>query len=238
MSSQSLVAFIIGSGPNVGQHTAAALKAKGYQVALGSRKPVDKDGYFTVAIDAGKPESIKTAFAEVNKKSGPPSVVIFNATAFIPAPVPEDPLSLPVESFKEQTDISVGLFAAAQEALSGFRSDSLKNQHKTFIATGNSLPWVPVGNPAADPLFLYFGMNIQKTIHLRLLEFLANAYSKEKIRFYFVSLVGATGGMISSHADFANSGPTHAKIYLDFITRDDQADWDYRFTVDGKQWRE
>ncbi|KAJ7793008.1 hypothetical protein B0H14DRAFT_3498540 [Mycena olivaceomarginata] len=36
----TLIAFIIGAGKNVGEHTAAALKGKGYQVVLGSRAPV------------------------------------------------------------------------------------------------------------------------------------------------------------------------------------------------------
>jgi NAD(P)-dependent dehydrogenase (short-subunit alcohol dehydrogenase family) len=81
-----LIAFIIGSGANVGAHTAAALKAKGYQVALGSRKPVGeqddvkKDGYFPVQLDVLNPESVKAAFAEINKALGPPNVIIFNGT--------------------------------------------------------------------------------------------------------------------------------------------------------------
>lgn len=80
-----LIAFIIGAGKNVGEHTAAALKAKGYQVALGSRKPVveqlKKDGYFPVTVDGGNPESVQTAFAHVNKELGGahPNVVIFNS---------------------------------------------------------------------------------------------------------------------------------------------------------------
>lgn len=79
-----LTAFIIGAGTNVGQHTAAALKAKGFQVALGSRKPVfdqlKSEGYFPVAVDAQNPESIKSAFAKINKELGVPSVVIYNGT--------------------------------------------------------------------------------------------------------------------------------------------------------------
>ncbi|KAJ7276756.1 hypothetical protein C8J57DRAFT_1310301 [Mycena rebaudengoi] len=57
----------MGAGKNVGEHTAAALKAKGYQVALGSRKPLvellEKDGYLPVAVDCRNPESIQTEFA-------------------------------------------------------------------------------------------------------------------------------------------------------------------------------
>jgi hypothetical protein len=71
-----------------------------------------------------------------------------------------------------------------------------------------------------------------------------------------VSLVDAeTGGVIEPLSSFYTSGPQHAQVYLDLITRGDQADWEYRsvflflmqyenilfyffdrFTLDGKQW--
>ncbi|KAJ7717583.1 hypothetical protein B0H16DRAFT_1610827 [Mycena metata] len=188
-----LVAFLIGSGRNIGQHTAAALKAKGYQVALGSRKPVvdevEKEGYFPVTIDAHSVESVRKAFTEVNKKLGPPNVVIFNVASFVPPPTQDDPLTLPVEAFKEHTDMTVSLFAAAQEALKGFRSDVNKDVLKTFIYTGNPLPWA----------------------------------------FYYASLVSDKGDIVEPISTFFSSGPQHAQ-------RKDQADWEYRFTLDGKQW--
>jgi NAD(P)-dependent dehydrogenase (short-subunit alcohol dehydrogenase family) len=82
-----LIAFIIGAGRNIGEHTAAALKAKGFKVALGSRKPdvdqIKKDGYFPVAIDAESPVSVQQAFSQVNQElGGPPNVVIFNGICF------------------------------------------------------------------------------------------------------------------------------------------------------------
>ncbi|KAJ7468676.1 hypothetical protein FB451DRAFT_378865 [Mycena latifolia] len=231
-----LTAFIIGSGANIGKNTAAALKAKGYRVALGSRKPVfdqvKKDGYYPVAIDAGSPESIKTAFETVNKELGPPSVVIYNAAASAFSPVPEDPLTLSVESFAQQTNFAVGVFAAAQEALRGFRSEVHKDSQKTFIVTGNPLPWVPDAFPQM------IGLHIQKTIEWRLMEHFASAYAKEKIRFYYATLVNEeTGGALNPLKDFFTSGPQHAQVYLDLITREDQADWDYRFTLNAEKWK-
>jgi NAD(P)-dependent dehydrogenase (short-subunit alcohol dehydrogenase family) len=81
----SLVAFVIGSGQNIGDSTAAALKAQGYKVAVGSRKPAveerQRDGYLPVAMDAHSPEGVKAAFAHVNAELGPPSVVVFNTGA-------------------------------------------------------------------------------------------------------------------------------------------------------------
>ncbi|KAJ6542745.1 hypothetical protein B0H19DRAFT_308441 [Mycena capillaripes] len=229
-----LVAFIIGAGQNIGEHTAAALEAKGYKVAVGSRKPVfeqiQKAGYFPVTINAESPESVKTAFSQINKELGPPNVVIFNAAAFVPPPVLEDPLTLSLESFKKQTDVGLAVYAAAQEALAGFRSEIHKGALKTFIVTGNALPWAPADNA------LFLGLSVQKAIEWRLMEIFASAYSKEQSRFYYASLVGETGGLIEL-SSFLTSGPQHARVYLDLITREDQADSEYRFTLDGKQWK-
>ncbi|KAJ7894838.1 hypothetical protein B0H14DRAFT_2681930 [Mycena olivaceomarginata] len=231
----SLVAFVIGSGQNIGDSTAAALKAQGYKVAVGSRKPAveerQRDGYLPVAMDAHSPEGVKAAFAHVNAELGPPSVVVFNTGLSVTAPVPEDPLSLPLEAFQRQTAVASAVYAAAQEALVGFRSDTLKGMNKTFIITGNPLPWLP-----ADVLPIYFGLNIQKLILWRLMEFFSGAYLKEQARFYFATLVGEKGGVIEDVSAFPTSGPQHAQVYLDLITRADQTNWDYRFTLDGKQW--
>jgi hypothetical protein len=91
-------------------------------------------------------------------------------------PVPDDPLTLSVESFKQQTDFGVGVYAAAQEALQGFRSDIHKGALKTFIVTGNPLPWVPADKP------LWLGLSVEKLIKWRLMEYFSVAYSKEQAR--------------------------------------------------------
>ncbi|KAJ7145799.1 hypothetical protein C8R44DRAFT_723701 [Mycena epipterygia] len=227
-----LVAFIIGSGSNVGQHTAVALKAQGYQVALGTRNPdkIKDEGFFPVLVDAGNIESIRAAFAKINAELGPPNVVIFNGSAFEAPPTPGDPLTLSVESFAAQTALGVSVFAAAQEAMKGFRSNVHKDSLKTFIATGNPLPWVPADEP------MWLGGSTQKLVQWRLMEMFASAYSKENIRFYYATLVGSTGGVIEDLSKFATTGPQHAEVYSQLITRKDQADWDYRFTLDAKQW--
>jgi hypothetical protein len=91
-------------------------------------------------------------------------------------PVPDDPLTLSVESFKQQTDFGVAVYAAAQEALQGFRSDIHKGALKTFIVTGNPLPWVPADKP------LWLGLSVEKLIKWRLMEYFSVAYSKEQAR--------------------------------------------------------
>ncbi|KAJ7789562.1 hypothetical protein B0H14DRAFT_3573298 [Mycena olivaceomarginata] len=222
--SQTLIAFIIGAGKNVGEHTAAALKGKGYQVVLGSRAPVidqvKKDGYFPVAVDVGNPESVKRAFVQINKELGPPNVVIFNASISVAPPNPADPLTLPLEAFKQHTDVGLSVYAAAQEAIRGFRSETHKGALKTFIVTGNPLPWIPATH------LNWIGWERREDHAVA-----------EGSRFYFASIVGETGGIINPLSAFFTSGPQHAQVYLDLVTREDQADWDYRFTLEGKQWR-
>ncbi|KAJ7041166.1 hypothetical protein C8F04DRAFT_1391277 [Mycena alexandri] len=180
---------------------AGPLRTQGLgQRFLGSRNPVvvdqiERDGYFP-AVDRANHESIQVAFTEVTKKLEPPSVVIFNAPVLSRAPVGEDPLTLSVESFRQQTEHGVAVFAAAQAALQGFRSEIHQGKLKTFIVTGNPLPWLP---PATA---LAFGMNIHKLIQWRLTEIFAHAYSKENIRFYFATLVGETGGVVDPVSSF------------------------------------
>ncbi|KAJ6614707.1 hypothetical protein B0H10DRAFT_2221107 [Mycena sp. CBHHK59/15] len=177
-----LVAFIIGAGANIGQHTAAALKLKAT-----SRRT--------------KSPEHKAAFATITAEVGPPSVVIFN-----------EPLTLSLESLTQQTALGLAVFAAAQEALSGFRSDALKDMPR------HSSP--------------------PKVVQWRLVELLAHAYSKENIRcFYFATLVDKTGGLLVPLSAFFTSGPQHAQVYLDLITKKEQVDWDFRFTLDAQQWK-
>jgi NAD(P)-dependent dehydrogenase (short-subunit alcohol dehydrogenase family) len=82
MSSNNLVAFIIGAGPNVGLAVAAKLKEEGYKVALGSRNPAAKEGYFPVKLDIEDRESVLSALDTVNKELGPVNVIIFNGTLY------------------------------------------------------------------------------------------------------------------------------------------------------------
>ncbi|KAJ7099384.1 hypothetical protein B0H15DRAFT_944794 [Mycena belliarum] len=230
----SLTAFIIGAGANVGKHVAAAFKDKGYRVALASRNPdvdaLKKEGYFPVTLDVQNIESVQGAFAAVNKELGPPSVVVFNVGSLERPPVPDDPLSLGVDGLAKHVDVSLAMFAAAQEAVAGFRAAANKDAKRTFIVTGNPLPW------AIAPPAMMVGLNIQKTIKWRIADICAAAYAKEGFRFYFASLVGEDGGIPNPLSDFFTSGPQHAQVYLDLITREEQADWDYRFTLDAKQW--
>lgn len=83
----ALIAFVIGSGPNVGKHLADKFRSQGYRVVLGSRTPEapSEDGITTVAVDVTKTDSVVKAFEEVNKRVGAPNVVVFNGTNIRPS---------------------------------------------------------------------------------------------------------------------------------------------------------
>jgi hypothetical protein len=93
-------------------------------------------------------------------------------------------VTLSVESLTEQTAVGLGVFAAAQEYVRGARAGLPEGTLKTFIATGNPLPFIPATNP------MWLGLNIQKLVQWRLVELFTSAYSKENFRFvHFVTLI-------------------------------------------------
>ena len=82
MSSTSPILLILGSGPNIGKHVARAFAAKGYKVALASRKPNEESStadQVHISSDLSDPNSVPGVFAKVKETlGGPPSVVVYN----------------------------------------------------------------------------------------------------------------------------------------------------------------
>lgn len=77
----SLVALVLGAGPNAGQGIARNLAAKGYKLALVSRSAKEEDSTdseLRIAADLSDPTSIPGVFAKVKAKFGIPSVVVYN----------------------------------------------------------------------------------------------------------------------------------------------------------------
>ena len=77
----SPVALILGAGPNVGQHVARALAAKGYKVAHASRSVKRDDSASNQSnfqVDLSNPLSVPELFAKVKEALGTPSVVVYN----------------------------------------------------------------------------------------------------------------------------------------------------------------
>ncbi|PBK83296.1 hypothetical protein ARMGADRAFT_1089411 [Armillaria gallica] len=220
----SLVALILGAGPNVGHHVAKALQSQKYKVALGSRNPdvdkLKKDGFFPVKVDITLPDSVSAAYKTVSTELGTPNVVVFNAAVWRRPEVETDPLSLPLEDFKRTLSVSTSVYSVAQDALKGFRS--LTSGPKAFIVTGNVLPFLPHDNT------ILYDLQTLKVVEAHLTEVFYNAYIKEDIRF--------GEGTIPAYSDFTKSGPAHAKVYWELISSEKPKGWDYRFTIDGKEW--
>ena len=74
------VLFILGGGPRIGHSVAKKFLGQGYKVAVGRRQTdkVNLDGALPVYVDVTKPETIETAFREVESKLGVPNVVVYN----------------------------------------------------------------------------------------------------------------------------------------------------------------
>jgi len=128
-----------------------------------------------------------------------------------------------VEDLSKVTNIGVNAFAAAQAALSGFRDPIHKDHPKTFIATGNLLPFSYVNPPS------HWALGIQKAIMSRFIANASQAFEAEGFQFYFPSLVSKDGGFPDYTEEFLKSGPTHGKVYLELINNKKQEEWDYRF---------
>ncbi|KZT25085.1 putative short-chain dehydrogenase [Neolentinus lepideus HHB14362 ss-1] len=223
------VAFILGAGPRVGRMVAEKLKAQGYKVAIGSRHPdiddAQKRGFLPITVDVADSKSIGAAFHAVEEQLGaPPSVVIHNVSNNPSEGLPDvnDPLSLAYPDFISSVAIGAGVFAAAREALAGFRAMKDSDLPKVFITTGNVLPFKPV-----RPFFATLAC--QKKVSAHVMELCALTYAKEGFRFYFASQVNALGGLPGEEFN----GEAHALAYWDIITLKEQGRWDYRFTKDG-----
>jgi len=103
--------------------------------------------------------------------------------SFAYPPRENDILSLSVEDLSTATNLGINAFAAAQAALPGFRDPIHKSHPKTFIATGNVLPFLDVV-PAS-----YWALGVQKAIISRLIANASQAYGAEGFQFYFASMI-------------------------------------------------
>ena len=113
------VAFVVGAGPGISGAFARALRQAGYEVALASRdlarlKPLaDVMGAHALAVDAASIDSLRGAFAEVDRRLGPPAVVLYNPSARVRGEL----LSVDAQAVADTLQTTaVGAFVVAQEA--------------------------------------------------------------------------------------------------------------------------
>ena len=89
------VAIIVGVGPGLGAALASRFVKEGLLVAVAARhgeqlEPIAKEaGARAYTCDAGDEKSVKDLFAAVQRDFGEPSLVAYNAGAYLPKPVLE-----------------------------------------------------------------------------------------------------------------------------------------------------
>ena len=83
MSTSSPIILILGAGPRIGASIAKTFAAKGYKVALASRKASEANNNadeIYIQSDFADPSTVVNAFSKVKALLGTPSVVVYNST--------------------------------------------------------------------------------------------------------------------------------------------------------------
>ena len=81
MSTTSPIILVLGAGPRIGTSVAKAFVAKGYKVALTSRKASEASNTgneINIQSDLADPGTVVNAFSQVKASLGIPSVVVYN----------------------------------------------------------------------------------------------------------------------------------------------------------------
>lgn len=113
------VALIIGAGHGISGEFAKGLAARGYQVALASRKPdklnnlASSEHLHAFTVDVSVTDSIVKLFSAVDEQLGSPEVVLFNTGARLTGAITE--LDRDAVALALHTN-AMGAFVAAQEA--------------------------------------------------------------------------------------------------------------------------
>ena len=142
------IIVIVGAGPGVSTGLARRFGREGFQVALIARNAAKLDGYVaemkqadlearSYEADAGDPTSLTAAFDRIKADLGDPSVLAYNAAAFVGGV----PSSLSVADLQSSFAVNVaGALVAAQQVIPAMRSA----QAGTILFTGGGLalyPW-------------------------------------------------------------------------------------------------
>ncbi|KAL3422092.1 short-chain dehydrogenase [Phlyctema vagabunda] len=222
MPSPSPIALVLGAGPNVGQSVGKAFAAKGYRIALVSRKASDSQDtpdQIHIKADFSDPNSIVDVFSKVKHVLGIPSVVVYNVAAGTPNP-PNDPLSRNLADFTKDLIINTtSPFVAAQQAVLNF-AELPDSAAKTFIYTGNIL------NTTIIPALLDAGVGKSASAHF--IHSAAEAYKDRGFKFYYCDERLADGKPVYS----AVNGEAHAKHYLELAEGKTQGPWLQTFVKD------
>ncbi|KAI0599270.1 putative short chain type dehydrogenase [Biscogniauxia sp. FL1348] len=224
------IALIIGAGPNVGQASAEAFAAAGYEVVVASRTSKLGPKYRYFVLDAFKPETVPALFEKVWAEVGVPSVVIYNAYG-ARRNTETNVFNSDLNQLQDTLNLNtVSAYFAAREAVKGFEklgsSEELGPQGGTFIFTGNLL------NDTAVATLFTFGMAKSATAHM--VQHLALvAYEGKPYKFYYGDERHDDGSPMEEFL----SGKAHADVYLELAKDPAQRPWQQTF-VAGKGYVE
>ncbi|KAI3321790.1 NAD(P)-binding protein [Xylariaceae sp. AK1471] len=219
------VALIIGVGAGIGQASATAFAAAGYNVAIASRtQKLDSTKFPFFEFDASEPTEVPALFEKVHKEVGVPSIVVYNAYASAGTNRSPSPFDIDtVEAFQKRMNVNaVSPAVAAHEAAKGFLE--LDSQGKlgpgggTYIFVGNAL------NEKA--LKGFFTLGIGKSASAYLIENLAlTAYEDKPFSFYYVDERHADGSPMYKGVN----SDAHAEVFLQLAQDAKQGPWQYTF---------
>ncbi|KAB2107300.1 hypothetical protein AG0111_0g3677 [Alternaria gaisen] len=219
--SNTPIALILGSGPNVGTALTSSLTALGYRIATASRSGTNAlnplSGTLSLAADFSTPSSIPALFAAVTKEFGrAPSVVIWNAAALTPPPVEGNVLSVPQDQFVKDLNVNtVSPYVAAMEAVRAWDGElggdgEGARSHKTFIYTGNTL------NQTIMPVPLFLTLGVGKSASAHWVGLADATYRERGYRFFYADQREPDGTPMVNGVD----GPAHGEFYASLAQRE------------------
>ncbi|TVY85214.1 hypothetical protein LSUE1_G000761 [Lachnellula suecica] len=219
MPGTSPVILIIGAGANIGAGVARSFATKGYKVALVARKLKESEStadQLNISTDLSDPSNVAGIFAKVKASLGLPSVVVYNASSVTPNP-PNDPLAVSVADLTRDLNVTAtSAYVAAQQALAAFK-ELPATASKTFIYTGNIMDEPMIIGPLLD-------LGVGKSAAATFVQFAANAYKDQGIKFYYGDERKADGSAI-----FKVNGEAHGKFYLELAEGKSQGPWKQTF---------
>jgi NAD(P)-dependent dehydrogenase (short-subunit alcohol dehydrogenase family) len=183
------VVVILGAGPGMGQALARAFGPDGRTIVLMARNPerlsalaadladegIDAHG---VAADLSQPHDVRRAMAEIDTTWGPPSIMIANASLYVPG----TPSEVDVETVLEGFRVSIiGPLAAVQSAVPAMRVRG----RGTILFTG--------GGTALEPWVEASGLSMQKAALRNLAIATARELAPDGIHAAVVTIRGVIG---------------------------------------------
>jgi NAD(P)-dependent dehydrogenase (short-subunit alcohol dehydrogenase family) len=216
------IAVIVGAGPGIGAATARRFAQEGHRVAVLSRsasttagllQELRDEGRSVVAVtaDTGDRASLATAFAQIRAELGDPTVLLFNALAFVPG----TPTKLELDAFEGSLRANVvGALACVDEVVPAMRAAG----RGTILLTG--------GGMALQPVARFSAVSVAKAAQRSLFLSLAEELAPDGIHVAQVTVAG----FVKDGGPFA---PALIAAELHRLHDQPQGSWDSEVVFDG-----